>query len=157
MRFEDAIKSSKFQSENQKAQLNILYTASILKCFFNAYFKKYDLTTEQYNVMRIVRGQSPKSVKVKDISSRILSRNSNTTRIIDKLEVKKLLKRSEANKDKRAVNVTLTDEGIALLKRIDDGMLESSPHLKSLEETEAGVLTKLLDKMRTDFDNYTEE
>ena len=76
-----------------------------------SFFMQFDLTMEQYNVLRIVRGQSPKSVKVKDISARILHRNSNTTRIIDKLEAKKLLVREDTAADRRAVHVVLTSEG----------------------------------------------
>jgi DNA-binding MarR family transcriptional regulator len=154
MKFEDAIQTAKFQSENQKAQLNIIYTASVLKCFMTNYFRAFDLTVEQYNVLRIVRGQSPKSVKVKDISARILHRNSNTTRIIDKLETKYLLRREDATTDKRAVHVVLTPEGVTLMKKIDQHMEQNNPHLKSLDETEAAVLSRLLDKLRNDYDAH---
>ncbi len=157
MRFEEAIKTSKFQSENQKAQLNIIYTASVLRCFFTNYFKAFDMTIEQYNVMRIVRGQSPHSVKVKDISARILHRNSNTTRIIDKLESKGLLLRKDVSSDKRAVHVVLTEAGRELLAKIDKHMEQNSPHLRALDETEAAVLSRLLDKMRHDFDAHQME
>lgn len=155
MKFEEAIKTKKFQSENQKAQLNVIHTASVLKCYFTAFFNRFDLSMEQYNVLRIVRGQMPKPVKVKEISERILHRNSNTTRIIDKLEDKSLIIREEATKDRRAVHVILTPKGVALMDEIDQAIAEKSPHIKALEESEAEVLSLLLDKMRMDFDKHS--
>jgi DNA-binding MarR family transcriptional regulator len=157
MRFEDAIKTNKFTSENAKSQLNLIYTASVLECFFTSYFKVFDLTMQQYNVMRIVRGQSPKSVKVKDITARILYRNCNTTRIIDKLEVKGLLRREETAQDKRAIHVVITESGLQLLKKIDQEMASNALHRKALDETEAEILSKILDKLRHDFDSSEDE
>jgi DNA-binding MarR family transcriptional regulator len=152
MRFEDVIKTTKFQNANGKAQLNLIHTASVIETYFTAWFGKFDLTMQQYNVLRIVRGQSPKSVKVKDISERVIYRNSNTTRIIDKLESKNLIERQDTAADKRAVHVVITQEGLDLMAQIDKVMISHDPHMKALEETEAEVLSMLLDKLRAHFD-----
>jgi DNA-binding MarR family transcriptional regulator len=157
MLFEEVIKTKRFQNVNGKAQLNLIHTAGVVECYFTAYFKQFDLTMQQYNVLRIVRGQAPKSVKVKDISERVIYRNSNTTRIIDKLEAKKLLERQDTAADKRAVHVAMTQIGLDLMAKIDHDMLSHDPHIKALEETEAEVLSKLLDKLRDSFDRLTEK
>lgn len=152
MRFEDVIKTTKFQSENAKSQLNVIHTGGVLECYYNIWFAQFGLTTHQYNVLRIVRGQAPKSVTVKNISDRLVHRNSNTTRIIDKLAEKNLITREDTSPDRRAVHVVLTPKGIELLSKIDDVMLNDNPHLVALDESEASVLSKLLDKMREAFD-----
>ena len=88
MRIEDEVQTKSFQSEFHKAQVNIIFSAWWLKSSMTPYLKKHGLSHEQFNVLRIIRGQKNKPVCVKDITARMLERNSNTTRIIDKLEAK---------------------------------------------------------------------
>jgi DNA-binding MarR family transcriptional regulator len=148
MRLEEEIKTSKFQSETHKAYLNILFTASWLRAKVASRLKPYGLTTEQFNVMRIVRGQRPKSVCVKDITHRMLERNSNTTRIIDRLEQKGLLQRLASERDRRERAIELTPEGLDLLAAIDRDWEKNNPHSSSLLLDEARELNDLLDKLR---------
>ena len=94
MKLEQAIQSTKFKSEVQKAILNVLYTAWWLKSVGSKELKEFGLTHEQYNVLRILKGKYPDQICVRDIACRMIERNSNVPRIIDRLEIKKLVKRS---------------------------------------------------------------
>ena len=149
MKLEDEIKTTKFQNEVHKAHLNILFTAGWLHAKINKYLKESGLTPEQYNVLRIVRGQSPKSVCAKDISNRMLDRNSNTTRIIDRLELKGLLQRIASERDRREKSIQLTPKGAEMLAALDATWEKNSPHTNSnLSEAEAQTINQLLDKLR---------
>jgi DNA-binding MarR family transcriptional regulator len=148
MRLEEELKTSKFQSETHKAHLNILFTASWLRTNMSLRLKSYGLTLEQFNVMRIVRGQRPQSVCVKDITGRMLERSSNTTRIIDRLEQKGLLQRLASERDRRERAIELTPTGIELLATIDRDWGKNNPHSSALSLDEARELNELLDKLR---------
>lgn len=139
---------TKFRNEFHKVYLNVIFSSWWLKNLFQPVIKKFNLTLEQYNVLRIIRGQLPDAVCVKDISSRMLERNSNTTRIIDKLEAKGLVLRTPSLTDKRELRITLTDKGAALLSAIDEATTNPDPIRLGLNETEAQLLNALLDKMR---------
>ena len=148
MNIEQELQMQHFESDEQKAYLNVLFTASWMKSRINQWLKDYDLTHEQLNVLRIVRGQHSKPVCVRDISERMIDRNSNTTRIIDKLEVKSLLRRSQSEEDRREMVIVLTDRGKELLKKVDAGFRDTDFRLAALTQAEAQVLSALLDKMR---------
>ena len=149
MRLEEAIKTTNFQSEVHKAHLNVLFTACWLKARIKERLKPFGLTMEQYNVMRIVRGQSPNSVCVKDITGRMLEPSSNTTRIIDRLEQKDLVLRLASERDKRERSVQLTEKGWDLLAAIDQEWEYKTPHNSSMQHDEAKELNELLEKLRT--------
>src|SRR4051812_35528230 len=100
MKLEEAIKSSKFASEKQKSTINLLYSAYWLRNNFSSLLKNEDLTVEQYNAMRILKGMHPEQMCVKEIGSRIIEKSSNVPRIIDKLVAKKLAKRTTSKIDK---------------------------------------------------------
>lgn len=148
MKLEDEIKTNKFQGEVHKAHLNILVSAAWLRTRIIASLKPFGLTAEQYNVLRILRGQTPQGIRVKDITRRMLERNSNTTRIIDRLEAKGLVQRLASERDRRERAIILTKEGFEMLSDIDKHWEKHSPHHSVLEEEEARILNELLDKMR---------
>src|ERR1700761_7909102 len=116
VKLEEAIKSNKFRDEVHKAGLNILYTAWWLKTIMSRELKEYGLTHEQYNVLRILKGKHPDQACVRDIACRMIEKNSNVPRIIDRLEVKKLVKRNTSAEDKRETVITLTPAGINMLE-----------------------------------------
>ena len=101
MKLEMALKTNKFKNESHKAGLNILYTAWWLKTMSSAELKKFGLTHEQYNVLRILKGKHPEQMCVKDIACRVIEKNSNVPRIVDRLEIKKLVKRTQSTTDGR--------------------------------------------------------
>jgi DNA-binding MarR family transcriptional regulator len=148
MKLEEAIKSSKFVSEKQKAAINVLYTGYWLRSGYSTNLKKENLTLEQYNVMRILKGMHPEQMCVKDIGSRIIEKSSNVPRIIDRLVAKDLAKRIPSKVDKRETLVSLTDKGIALLERANVLTWDVTSGITALNEQEAKTLNDLLEKMR---------
>lgn len=148
MKLEEAIKSNKFSNEVHKSTINVLYTAYWLKNTFSVLLKNEGLTLEQFNVMRILKGMHPEQMNVKEIGSRIIEKSSNVPRIIDKLVVKKLAKRTNSKVDKRETLVTLTDKGINILKNASIVIDKATEEIKVLTEPEAMLLNGLLEKMR---------
>jgi DNA-binding MarR family transcriptional regulator len=148
VKLEQAIKSTKFKSEVQKAGLNILYTAWWLKTIMSKELKEYGLTHEQYNVLRILKGRFPDQMCVRDIACRMIEKSSNVPRIIDRLEVKKLVKRSTSAEDKRETVITITQAGINILDmttvRIDNMYAKTV----SMDEDSARSLNDLLEHLR---------
>lgn len=148
MKLEQAIKSSKFKSEVQKAGLNILYTAWWLKTIMSKELKEFGLTHEQYNVLRILKGKYPDVMCVRDIACRMIEKSSNVPRIIDRLEVKKLVKRRTSAEDKRETVITLTAAGINMLEITThkiDGLYDSTV---KMDDACAHTLNNLLEKVR---------
>ena len=138
MKLEEAIKSNKFKNEVHKAGLNILYTAWWLKTIMSRDLKEFGLTHEQYNVLRILKGKHPEQMCVRDIACRMIEKSSNVPRIIDRLELKKLVKRANSAIDKRETVISLTQSGITIL--MDESMVVS--------QEEAASLNYLLEKVR---------
>lgn len=148
MKLEEAIKSSRFVNEQQKVTLNVLYTAYWLKSNFSAALKTLDISLEQHNVLRILRGRHPDNMCVKEISSRMIEKSSNVPRIIDKLVEKKLAKRSISREDKRETIVTLTEKGISVLDQAKEMIDKVTGEITRLDDDQAKTLYDLLEKMR---------
>jgi DNA-binding MarR family transcriptional regulator len=142
---------TKFKQPIQRAHVNILFTACWVRGRLIESLRPFDLTPEQFNVLRIVRGQRGLPIRAKDISERMMDRSSNITRIVDKLEIKGLLLREKSN-DKREKAIFLTENGTHLLTNIDENWIEKSPHKGILSNDEAAMLSDLLDRIRTDSD-----
>jgi DNA-binding MarR family transcriptional regulator len=150
VRLEDEIKQATFQSDAQKAYLNVMYTAGWLSLRQAGAFKPYGLTLPQFNVLRILRGQHPKPATVAMLIERMLDKTSNASRIVDKLEEKKLVTRTICPANRRAVDICITEAGLALLRQIDDdGVADMTRNgLAKLTESEFRQLNTLLDKLR---------
>ncbi|WP_151088909.1 MarR family winged helix-turn-helix transcriptional regulator [Hymenobacter baengnokdamensis] len=147
MRLEDEIKQPTFQNEGQKAYLNILFTAGWLSLRQAAAFRPYGVTLPQFNVLRILRGQYPKPATVALLIERMLDKTSNASRIVDKLEEKKLVTRTVCPANRRAVDICITEAGLRLLRQIDDSGLTTFED-SGLTEGELIQLNNLLDKIR---------
>lgn len=148
VKLEEAIKTNKFSSEIQKAGLNILYTAWWLKTLISRELKPFGLTSEQYNVMRILKGSHPENMCVKDIGGRMIERNSNVPRIIDRLVSKKLVIRSTSQLDKRETVITLTPAGIDILQLANQKVDALFTGIVELKEDDANQLNLLLEHLR---------
>ena len=149
MKLEQAIQSTKFKSEVQKAVLNTLYTAWWLKTVMSKELKEFGLTHEQYNVLRILKGKYPEQMCVRDVACRMIEKSSNVPRIIDRLELKKLVKRATSQIDKRETVITLTQSGIAILEastRILDKSMDDNRFMMNCEDAEK--LNSLLERLR---------
>lgn len=148
MKLEQAIQSSKFKSEVQKAGLNIMYTAWWLKTLGCKELKEFGLTHEQFNVLRILKGKHPEQMCVKDIAGRMIEKNSNVPRILDRLEEKKLIERSQGAEDARQTVMSLTNDGIKLLESSTCRMDKTMEETTAMSEADAQQLNLLLEKFR---------
>ncbi len=148
VKLEEAIQSNKFTSQKQKAGLNILYTAWWLKTLLSRELKTLGLTHEQYNVLRILKGKHPNNMCVKDIGCRMIEKNSNVPRIIDRLELKKLVSRTTSSIDKRETVMTLTNDGINILENASTRINKAFSLNIELDEEDATQLNLLLERMR---------
>jgi DNA-binding MarR family transcriptional regulator len=132
-----------------KAGLNVLYTAWWLKTLVSRELKEFGLTHEQYNVLRILKGKHPEELCVKNIACRMIEKNSNVPRIIDRLVAKKYVKRSTSAIDKRETVIALTPSGINILEQANDQVSRIFDENVDLSEKDSTALNDLLEKMRT--------
>lgn len=150
MKIEDSIKQQlPFSSEREKLMVNLMYTASWLNLIQTKFFKEYDLTVQQYNILRILRGQKGKPLGIQSITERMIDKMSNSSRLVEKLRLKGLVERTECPDDRRQVNVSITKRGLNLLDTIQSGIQEMQDVFASLSEDETRELNQLLDKLRT--------
>lgn len=147
MKIEEEIKQQKFRSSQQKAVINTIYTASWMQSKLQETFKLFNITLQQYNILRILRGQHPNSISATEIKSRMLDKNSDVSRLLDRLLAKNIISKRTSHEDKRAADINLTDEGLELLKGIDKKQQQIDGILR-LSEDEATQLSDLLDKCR---------
>jgi DNA-binding MarR family transcriptional regulator len=148
MKLEEAIKSSNFTDERHKAVVNLLYSSYWLKNNFSTALKEHDLTLEQHNVLRILKGSHPEELCVKDIASRIVEKSSNVPRIIDRLVAKKLVRRVQSKEDKRETLVSLTEKGITTIDKARKLIEQVTKEAVNLSEEDALILNDVLEKMR---------
>jgi DNA-binding MarR family transcriptional regulator len=147
MKIEEEIKQPKFRDAYQKAVINLVYTANWLQNKNQEFFKNYGITAHQFNILRILKGQHPNSISATEIKTRMLDRNSDVSRMLDRLIAKKLILKRTCPNDKRAFDVLITDEGLEILKSLDKH-LPDSDRVLNLSEEEAIQLSNLLDKCR---------
>lgn len=145
---EQEIKQSKFPNENIKANLNVLFTANWLYNKISTSLKPYNLTHEQFNVLRILKGSHPKKMCQKDVLSRMIAPNSNVTLIVKKLVEKQLIVVQQSAIDKREYEINITELGLDLLEEIGIELKSKSNSIGKLSASEAFHLNALLDKLR---------
>ena len=147
MKIEEEIKQYKFRNSQQKAVINLLYTTNWLLGKQKEIFQPHNITGQQYNILRILRGQYPNSISATEIKARMLDKNSDVSRLLDRLLAKKIISKQVSNSDKRAADIYLTEEGLQLLNSIDEKqhLLDS---ILELSEEDATTLSNLLDKCR---------
>ena len=148
MKLELEIKQPKFRNEYHKLAVNILYTNSWLVNLYSNLFSKYDITSNQFNILRILRGQYPNPATVNLLKERMLDKMSDASRLVERLRIKGFIKRDLKPNDRRCVDVVITDKGLHLLKEIDKLNDKHDSFLKKLSESEAKKLNNLLDKLR---------
>jgi DNA-binding MarR family transcriptional regulator len=147
MKIEDEIKQSKFKNPSQKAVINLIFTASWMQGKHQDFFKSVGLTNQQFNILRILKGQHPKSTSATEIKSRMLDKNSDVSRLLDRLAVKNLINKQTCPNDKRAADITITAAGLTILADLEKRQIEIDGVL-NLSEDEANQLSNLLDKSR---------
>jgi len=147
MKIEEEIKQLKFKSTHQKAIINLLFTASWIQTQQQQFFKSFGITNQQFNILRILKGQYPNAISATEIKSRMLDKNSDVSRLLDRLDSKKLILKQTCPKDKRAADVSITQTGLDILAELDKKQKQIDTVL-SLSEKEAEELSNLLDKGR---------
>jgi DNA-binding MarR family transcriptional regulator len=148
MELEKEIDQKHFHSVYHKLIINVLYTGKWLDYNHSQLFKQFGLTGQQYNILRILRGAAPKPATVQYLTDRMLDKSSNASRLVDKLEEKGWASRTICEHNRRAVDVAITEAGLALLSRMDGSLKEENMLSGCLTEAEAESLNNLLDKLR---------
>jgi DNA-binding MarR family transcriptional regulator len=148
MGIEKDIHQSKFANSGQKAMINLLYTYGWVIEKIKKFLAEEDITHQQFNILRILRGSHPQPLSTLQIRERMLDKMSDTSRIVDRLVVKQLAKKVICPNDKRLVDVTITEKGQKLLKKLDGEADPVKGIMSSLNEKEAEQLSLLLDKLR---------
>lgn len=149
MRLEEELKMSKFQSPHQRAILNIMFTNYWLGDKMGDIVKERDISEQQYNVLRILRGQKGNPINLMDIQGRMIHKTSNVTRLVEKLRLKELVERVVCEENRRKVEISITKKGLKLLDELEPAIKKANKRfLKSLTDKEATQLGDLLDKLR---------
>jgi DNA-binding MarR family transcriptional regulator len=150
MKIEEYIKSTIKLSDAKSALLNILYTQNIINDRFNEILKPYELSPEQYNVLRILRGQKGKPANMCVIQERMIAKSSNTTRLIDKLLNKELVTREVCPENRRKMEIEITEKGLQLLNTLEPEIINhENQFAENLTPKELDHLNNLLEKYRS--------
>jgi DNA-binding MarR family transcriptional regulator len=147
MGIEKDIQQTNFRNEFQKMSINIIYTANWLNEKMGQILATEDITQQQYNILRILRGSECPLSTLK-IRERMLDKMSDTSRIVDRLIVKGLVEKTACIKDKRLVDITISKKGLQLLEKLDSLNEHIDSILKGVSEKEAQAMNQILDKLR---------
>ncbi len=149
MSIEKDIKNTVILQNYQKTVINLVYTSNWMKEKSKGFYKDYDISSEQYNVLRILRGQKGNPANLSTIQERMLNKMSNTTRLIDKLLKKELVIRQSCESNRRKIEIFITKKGLTLLAELDSIVDSNNKELtKNLNTNELEKLNTLLDKLR---------
>jgi len=148
MRLEEEIKQHRFHNQYHKAVVNIIFTNNWLAARQTEILRPHGITMQQYNVLRILRGQYPKPATIKMIKERMLDKMPDASRIVEKLRTKGLVERNARPSDRRNVDVIITPKGLELLSKTDVPEERLEDRLCTLNTEEITTLNNLLDKLR---------
>lgn len=148
MKLEEEISQSKFKNEHHKLGVNIIYTANWLGHHHYRNCKEFDITPEQFNILRILRGQYPNPATVNLLIERMLNKMSNASRLVEKLRKKGLVERKTCKDDRRACDVLITKKGLELLKKLDKVEKDWINLFSHIPELQAKKVNEILDELR---------
>jgi DNA-binding MarR family transcriptional regulator len=150
MQIERQLNLDSFTNPHVKVGINVQYTSSWVANFVTRILKKYAISVQQYNVLRVLELNHPEPLTIKNISQTMVDINSNVSRLVDKLVVKKLVERHQEVFDKRKVKITITEEGLKVAKEATVELIKQfTEEAKSITTEEANLLSDLLDKLRS--------
>ncbi len=147
MKIEEEI-NGRFRNESHKAVINIIYTGNYLNNKFFGLIKEFGLSTQQYNILKILRGFGEKQRSISFIKERMLDKSSDVSRIIDRLFVKGFVERCENENDRRQKSVSISKKGLDFLVKTDFAENYTDNLISNLTENEIEILNSLLDKLR---------
>lgn len=148
MEIEREIASNKFENDHQKAIVNLIYTYGWITNLLKHRLNKHKITLQQFNILRILRGQYPNPATINLLKERMLDKMSDASRIVERLVQKDLAQRCTNNKDRRAVDIRISSKGLEILKKLDSEMSSSDILKDNITGEEAKLLSSLLDKLR---------
>jgi DNA-binding MarR family transcriptional regulator len=148
MRLEEAIQQRTFDDVYHRLAINLIYTTNHLANRFDQAFEPHDISQAQFNVLRILKGRHPRPMSGKEIRERMLDPMSNTSRLVEKLRNKGLVERTACARDRRAVDILLTPDGLAKLATLNALVRDLNRNYRTLSEDEAAQLNDLLDRLR---------
>lgn len=149
MKIEESIRQSKFKNEFEKANINLLFTANWLNSSVHQLIKVHDISLQQFNILRILRGQKGKPAPLKLLTERMLDKMSNTSRLVDKMLAKGLLKRQTCPENRRQVDIIITEKGMKTCQLVSDVIDKHRNENQKITEKEARELNRILDKLRS--------
>jgi DNA-binding MarR family transcriptional regulator len=155
VRLEEEIKQEKFKSEHHKLMINLLFTSSWLHRLQLSVLRPYDLTPPQYNILRILRGAKGELLSLGEITNRMIDRSSNTSRLIDKLVVKKWVSRKTCSNDRRQSEIGITKDGLQVLGQLDGPIDSITEQFLFLSVKETKEVNQFLDQLRNQNLNQT--
>ena len=148
MKLEEEIAQQKFAGEQQKAMINLLFTYHWAVSKMKSDFKPYDITMQQFNILRILRGQMPNPCTVNILKERMLDKMCDASRMVDRLLQKGFIERCVNKNDRRAVDIKISTQGLDLLAKFDE-ITDPNKLFSALTDLEAKTLNQLLDKVRS--------
>jgi len=149
MRLEEEIQQSKFKDQYHKLGVNLIYSAAWMSSINLKALKPFNLSIQQFNILRILKGRHPEPATVKLLTERMIDKMSNASRLVEKLKQKGLVERSSCPEDRRQVDIAITEKGIEVVSTASEiAEKEIKNSLTNLTKSEAKQLNELLDKMR---------
>jgi len=148
MKLEEEIKQEKFRNGYHKLAVNVIYTYGWLMNSQSKLFAKYQITGNQYNILRILRGQYPNPATINLLKERMLDKMSDASRLVERLRIKGFVKRNLSSDDRRCVDVIITEKGLKLLLEMDKLNEKYDSLFENLSVSESKKLNELLDKLR---------
>jgi len=142
------IQQNKFLNNYQRASVNILFTYGWMMEKIKEILEPADITPQQFNILRILRGSHPKPLSTLQIRERMLDKMSDTSRIVDRMIAKGLVNKAISRKDRRLVDIIISPKGLKLIRKLDSRQHELDEILKNISAKEAATLSKILDKVR---------
>lgn len=149
MGLENDIKQQHFRNDQEKAIINLLFTYNWVRDQIQDHLALHDLTMQQFNILRILRGAANQPLSTLQIRERMLDKMSDASRLVDRLIVKKLAKKNTCKEDRRLVDVVITQAGLTLLEKLDSFSSTMDDLLSHFTQEETTQLNYLLDKIRT--------
>lgn len=157
MEFKKAIKQKQFPSPHVEAILNVVYTANFYENIMSKLLSEFDLSHEQFNVLRILRGNHPEAYELNEIRDRMLNSWSNVSRLVEKLRKKGYVSRQPKKENRRKVEIRITEEGIVFLEKINEKLPIGKLIKQTMDPEKAEMLSALLDEFRTKIDKIFNE
>ncbi|MFD1001206.1 MarR family winged helix-turn-helix transcriptional regulator [Ohtaekwangia kribbensis] len=148
MKIEEEISQPKFRNAMQRAIINVIFTSHWIVDRYQNFFKPYGITLQQFNILRILKGQYPNGISGTTIKARMMDKNSDVSRLLDRLELKNLIEKRPSPQDKRATNIFISQSGLDMLAELDTRQEEFDAIL-ALSDEDAALLSELLDKARS--------